>query len=92
MLQKTGRTEKRGKKGHVVREVEQSDPDGYKRHPDYEKRGQDRSGGQDGLPGRQALLLESTVCDRNGNKSKQSPRSTRMLSSLKKKKTYSKVS
>jgi len=45
-----------------VAQVQQDHANGYEEHPDHEECGQDGAGGEDGLPGGQALLLEGRIC------------------------------
>lgn len=44
-----------------VRQMQQDDADGYEEHSDHKERGQDCAGGEHGLPGGQALLLEGRI-------------------------------
>lgn len=47
-----------------VRQMEQYHSDRYEEHSDHKEGGQDSTCGEDGLPGGQALLLESRICQK----------------------------
>lgn len=48
---------------NFVGEVEERNANGNESNADYEEGGQNSAGGQNGLPGRQALLFECRICE-----------------------------